>query len=92
MGYAPWVDASRGRTQPASLGTEHLPDAVVNTEFLFAIDCQTGSEESRPGRKMGGAWVSLNFGGRENPGDLTDDEREYILAAVQFALFGMGTR
>lgn len=86
MNWAPWVDVCAGRTQPVRFGTEHLPAEVVNNEFLFAIDCRNGDAESSPGRKMGGAWVSMNFGGRENPEDLTDKERQYILGVVRFVL------
>jgi hypothetical protein len=85
--WAPWIDACEGRTQPVRFGTEHLPAEVVNNEFLFAIDCRSSEEESKPGRKFGGAWVSLNFGGRENP-ELSADELEYVLAVVRFALGG----
>jgi hypothetical protein len=86
MNYAPWVDICCGRTTPVDIGTKHLPAEVVGNEFLLAVDART--DGSAP-RDKGGAWVSLNFGGRLNPEDLTDDEREYILAVVQFALGGV---
>lgn len=83
LNYAPWVDACRGCAEPVNIGTSHLPAEVVATEFLLTINAR--ADGSTP-RDKGGAWVSLNFGGRENPDDLSDEEREYIYAVVQFAV------
>lgn len=62
-----------------SLGTEHLPEAVVRTPFVLAIWATT--VEGNP--RMGGCQAQLSFGDRRNPTDLTIDEIEYIDAVLR---------
>ena len=78
--YAPWV--TTGFDTAAPMPTTDLPDDVVKTPFNLILDSRTVVGEPR----MGGYWVSLNFGGRLNPVDLTAEEREYIVGVLQSAL------
>lgn len=65
-----------------SLGTEHLPEEVVQTPFVLAIWAST--VEGKP--RMGGCQGQLTFGDRKNPTDLTADEIEYIDAVLRVFL------
>lgn len=67
------------------LGTENLPTDVVKTPFTLAIWSATDKKHPRKGVVA----VGLLFGSRDNPADLTVDEREYILACLRYAIDGI---
>lgn len=75
--YAPWITVAPGDEN--AFPTTHLPDKVVKHPFIMAIDCRTLVDNPR----LGGCWFNLNFDDRMNPGDLTADEKEYILGMVR---------
>ncbi len=87
-GYAPWVTAGEDVPEEAAqFNTLHLPEEVVGNLFTLLLDART--VEGQP--RAGGYWVSLRYGMDstnylDNPKDLTDDDKEYILEAVRFAL------
>lgn len=78
-----WIDPSL--VQHGGVPTEHLPDEVVNHPFLLGIDCR--QDESNP--RVGGCWITINFDGRLNPSDLSDQEKEYIVTMIKWALDGL---
>ncbi len=78
--YAPWYE----RNEPHDLGTGHLPDEVVRTEFLLAVNAVTSDDSPR----KGGMNFSLNYGGLHNP-DLSNDDIGYIVASVLACLEGL---
>ncbi len=78
--YAPWVSINdpSGLVMP----TTHLSDEAVASPFLLILDSRTTVESPR----MGGYWVSLQFGDRDNPKNLTEEERDYVAGVLKFAL------
>ncbi len=77
---APWVTPEIEDSM--SLPTTHLPESVVKHPFRLMLDVRTVKDQPR----MGGYWVSLNWDGAMNPGDLTSEDRQYIMGALEFAL------
>ncbi len=56
------------------LGTGHLPDKVVATTFAVSVLAVTSVDNLR----VGALAVTINFGGKDDPQDLTPDEVEYV--------------
>ena len=79
MEFAPWITPNKDDDR--QYDTLQLPDDVVGQSFTLAVDSQAGPE-----RRTGGHYVSLNYGGRVNPKDLSDDDKEHVLAVVRAAL------
>ncbi len=56
------------------LDTAHLPDEVVETSFAIGVLACTSVDNPR----MGALAVTINFGGKDDPKNLTPDEIEYV--------------
>lgn len=82
--HAEWTSAGAlpGAEVIPYIHTLHLPDDVVQTPFLLCLDSRTNAENPR----MGGYWFTLNYGDQMNPKDLTEDQKEYIIETLTFAL------
>ena len=74
---AGWRPSQRG-----SLGTEHLPASVVAQPLVVSV-WSTTEKVGANGRSEGFSAVAVRIGGRENPTDLNELEREYIAALLE---------
>jgi len=79
-GSAPWVTPEVEDSM--FLLTKHLPESVIKHPFRLMLDVHTAKDQPR----MGGYWVSLNWDGMMNPGDLSPEGRQYIMVALELAL------
>jgi hypothetical protein len=73
---AAWVQDKKAH--PESLGTEHLPLEVTRQPVTAAVWSTTEEINAESGRPRGWFAISLNIAGRENPDELSADEREYV--------------
>lgn len=62
----------------AEMDVSHLPDKVVDTPFSLVLISSTSNIP-----RLGGWNVALRFGDRDNPDDLTLDEREYVAKSLR---------
>lgn len=79
---AGWAESKR--LQATHLGTGDLPPEVTSQEVVIACWLNTERINER-GRPEGWYSYSLKFGDRENPNDLSDDERAYVVAILERA-------
>ena len=66
---------------PTPLGTSHLPDEVVSQDLVIGVWALTNPDNPRQGRGS----IGFTLGGRNNP-RLTEDEKEYVKANLEWAI------
>lgn len=74
----------KARNTTSLPGTE-LPVDVVSQPLTIGIFNTTEGFHPDSGRPWGWTAYSLVIGGRENPEDLTPDEREYVARMLEYA-------
>jgi hypothetical protein len=72
------------QTSPGSLGTESLPVEVTKQPVVVSAWSTTEEINAASGRPRGFYAIGLRLGERENPADLTADEREYVAMVLEF--------
>jgi hypothetical protein len=72
------------QASPGSLGTEHLPAEVTRQPVAVSAWSTTEEINAASGRPHGFYSIGLRIGERQNPVDLTADEREYVAMVLEF--------